>query len=158
MMNHLCLLLFLLVLGVQNITVDAMADEVMEIVNPKDYQGCLQLAHQTFTNEVADTPKKMQKGLMFRQSLPENASMLFIFPQSQQANFWMKNTLIPLDMLFFDENRVLREIKNDIPPCITEECPIYQSISDNIRFVLEVSAGTVRRLNLHPGEKFNACP
>ncbi len=157
-MNHLCLLLFLLALGVQNITVGAMADEVIETINPKDYQGCLQLAQQTFANEVADTPEKMQKGLMFRQSLSKNASMLFIFPQPQQANFWMKNTLIPLDMLFFDENRELREIKRDIPPCTTEDCPIYQSISDNIRFVLEVSAGTAKRLNLHLREKFNVCP
>lgn len=149
-----CLLLYFSVWALEAGT--AKTDRVTEI-GDSEYVGCLQLSQTRFRNELADTPKKMARGLMFRQNMAADESMLFVFPLPRQASFWMKNTLIPLDMLFFDEHRILREIKSNILPCLTAECPIYTSRDKDIAFVLEVVSGTAKRLGVKRGEKFDAC-
>ncbi len=78
--------------------------------------------------------------------------MLFVFATSVPQAFWMKNTLIPLDILYFDDARELVSMQLDVPPCTADPCPIYPS-SGAARYVLELSAGTARRIGVKPGDQ-----
>jgi uncharacterized membrane protein (UPF0127 family) len=101
--------------------------------------------------EIADTESARERGLMFRTHLAANRGMLFVYPDAQIRNFWMKNTLIPLDILFFDSARRLINISANTPPCKTVSCPTYASAAP-ARYVLEIKAGLASRLGLKPGE------
>jgi uncharacterized membrane protein (UPF0127 family) len=75
--------------------------------------------------ELARTPDELAQGLMFRESLPEHTGMLFLFLDGGVHKFWMKNTMIPLDMVWMDpEGRVLF-VSGETPPCRAEPCPTY---------------------------------
>lgn len=89
---------------------------------------------------------------MFRTTLAANHSMLFIFPYTSQQAFWMKNTLVPLDMLFFDADRKLVSMQLDVPPCRADPCPSYPSTVP-ARYVLELAAGTARRIGVQIGDE-----
>lgn len=100
-----------------------------------------------FTVEVADTGAERARGLMFRESMARSAGMLFVYEAPQRASFWMKNTLIPLDMIFADETgRVTRVHSNAVPHDTT---PIEGG--DGVRFVLEINGGLARRMGIGPG-------
>jgi uncharacterized membrane protein (UPF0127 family) len=76
------------------------------------------------TVEVADTPEQQQFGLMFRESLPDDSGMAFVFFEDTSGGFWMKNTLIPLSIAFFDvEGKILKIL--DMEPCEADPCKIY---------------------------------
>ena len=81
---------------------------------------------------------------MFRESLPENSGMLFIFPDSSPRSFWMKNTLIPLDMIWIDESKKIVGITENVQPCKADPCPSYPS-GKPVKYVLEVNAGFAER-------------
>lgn len=102
--------------------------------------------------ELAVQPEEWAQGLMFRESLGENKGMLFIFPGEQQRSFWMKNTLIPLDMIFINDELEVVEIKENIQPCKEELCPSYISQS-SAKYVLEVNAGYAATHDIERGEK-----
>jgi len=87
-----------------------------------------------------------------RRSLPANHGMLFVFPRADPQAFWMKNTLIPLDMLYFDSARTLVSMQLNVPPCRTDPCPVYPSESP-ARYVLELAGGTARRIGAQPGDE-----
>jgi len=93
-----------------------------------------------YTVEYAKTIEEQMQGLMFRESMPQNSGMLFFFNDMQTRRFWMRNTLIPLDMIFIDSNLVVVEVKHGIQPCKADPCPIYYS--QPAQFVLEVNAGS----------------
>jgi len=97
----------------------------------------------TFNLEIAQTSEEMQKGLMNRESLPANQGMLFIFTDMQPRGFWMKNTLIPLDMIFLDNNLTVVEVKKNVQPCEADPCPVYNSVP--AQYVLEVNAGLAEK-------------
>ena len=78
------------------------------------------------------------QGLMFRESLDEKAGMLFVFPNDTVHGFWMKNTLVPLDMIWIDKNLTIIDIQT-AEPCKTETCPSYIPSGD-ARYVLEINA------------------
>ncbi|HET8797251.1 MAG TPA: DUF192 domain-containing protein, partial [Thermoanaerobaculia bacterium] len=99
---------------------------------------------------VADEQQRAQ-GLMFRDHLRPFSGMLFVFPQDGVYSFWMKNTLIPLDMIWIDANRTVVHIKRDVPPCRVENCPGY-SPGIEARYVLELAAGEAKKRNLKPGD------
>ncbi|PZQ99321.1 MAG: DUF192 domain-containing protein [Cereibacter sphaeroides] len=100
-----------------------------------------------FTVEVADDGQERAQGLMFRESMPRSAGMLFIYPAPQRASFWMKNTLIPLDMIFVDgAGRVLRVHENAKPQDLT---PIDGGTG--VVAVLEINGGLSRKLGIAPG-------
>ena len=91
--------------------------------------------------ELAVTAEEISSGLMFRPSLPDNRGMLFIFDQPRRPSFWMKNTLIPLDLVFLDATGAVADVIAEVPPCVAEPCPTYPS-SSPVLAVLEVNAGS----------------
>lgn len=105
------------------------------------------------TIEVANTPKEQEQGLMFRKTLAVNSGMLFIFEQEQFLSFWMKNTLIPLDVLYLDPKAVIVDIQT-MPPCSPEEeqCPSYTARGRAI-YALEINAGEAEKLGLKIGDQ-----
>ena len=102
-----------------------------------------------FTVEIADTELARERGLMFRKELPPGRGMLFEFQREQQVGFWMKNTLIPLDMIFIDGRGRIVSIAQNAKP-MSED--VIMS-GGQVRAVLEVVGGTVRRLGIAPGDR-----
>ena len=100
-----------------------------------------------FTTEVADDPGEQARGLMFREGMPPFHSMLFVFPQPKTANFWMKNTPLPLDIIFASADGVIQTIAHDTTPYSEELIPG----GPGIQFVLEVHAGTAQMLGIRVG-------
>jgi uncharacterized protein len=92
---------------------------------------------RTVRVEVVRTPAEMARGLMFRERLDEDEGMLFVFPESAEHVFWMKNTLIPLDMIFVDEARTVVGIVASAAP----ETTTPRTVGTPSRFVLEVIGG-----------------
>jgi uncharacterized membrane protein (UPF0127 family) len=102
---------------------------------------------ESFLMEVASTPESRTKGLMFRRSLDGDKGMLFLFPKPGRLSFWMKNTLIPLDMVFVSSDwRVVGAVEN-VPP--QTETP--RMVEADSQYVLEFAAGTVKRIGLVTG-------
>jgi hypothetical protein len=103
----------------------------------------------TFTVELAVTPEDQARGLMYRRELPEGQGMLFDFHREQPTTFWMKNTYVSLDMIFIRaDGRILRIAENTVP--LSEA---LVSSGGPVRAVLEVVAGTARKLGLAPGDR-----
>jgi uncharacterized protein len=99
--------------------------------------------------EVAATRDARTRGLMWRSSLPEGTGMLFIFPAEEELNFWMKNTLIPLDMVFISKDRVIVGIVERAEPrTLSARGPGRPAT-----FVLEVPGGWAAKIGLKPGLK-----
>jgi uncharacterized membrane protein (UPF0127 family) len=102
-----------------------------------------------FSVELAVTDAERRQGLMFRERLEEDSGMLFLFEKEQVQSFWMKNTRIPLDMIFIDESGTIAGIVENAEPLTL----VSRSVGKPSRYVLEVSGGTSRRLGLAAGEK-----
>ena len=100
-----------------------------------------------FHVEVMDTEAGREKGLMFRQSMPKFSGMLFVYEEPQPVAFWMKNTLIPLDMLFFDGEGKLVRIKSQAQPL--DETPVVGG--NDIQYVLEINGGLAATLGIESG-------
>lgn len=100
--------------------------------------------------EVADDNDERTNGLMFRENLNENEGMLFVFGNEEYQTFWMKNTLIPLDMIFIDENFEIVDIKN-AAPCKEEPCALYKSAKP-AKYVLEVNGNLTAKKNIKIGD------
>ncbi len=101
--------------------------------------------------EIADTEPVRQRGLMFRQQLAPNEGMIFVFPESGYYPFWMKNTLIPLDMLWLDGGARIVSIAPSVPPCKADPCPSYPPDGD-ATYVIEVVSGFCRDHHLKIGD------
>jgi uncharacterized membrane protein (UPF0127 family)/predicted small lipoprotein YifL len=101
--------------------------------------------------EIADTPSERQRGLMFRESLPEDAGMIFVFEEDSSGGFWMKNTLIPLSIAFAGADGTIRRIL-DMEPCEAEPCLIYDP-GVFYRFALEVNRGAFERWGVAEGDR-----
>jgi uncharacterized membrane protein (UPF0127 family) len=100
-----------------------------------------------FSVEVADDPRERSQGLMNREVMPRSAGMLFVYERPQRAVFWMKNTLIPLDMIFMDSaGTVTRIHENAIPLDLTGI-----DGGENVQFVLEINGGLAGRLGIVEG-------
>ena len=105
-----------------------------------------------FQAEIADTPEKHARGLMFRRCLKDDYGMLFVFAEEDIRSFWMKNTLIPLDMLFLNNEKQIVDMHCSVPPCRGDPCPSYTSALP-ARYVLEIRGGTAKKLKLKIGDK-----
>lgn len=107
---------------------------------------------QTIQLEVATTPQQQARGLMFRTSLEPDRGMLFLFQPPRRTSFWMKNTLIPLDMIFLNQGKVVDIIAN-VPPCEDDPCPTYGPGDILVDSVLELPAGRAAELGLETGDR-----
>lgn len=101
--------------------------------------------------EIADDPFEQTKGLMYRSSLEWNNGMLFAFENEEIRSFWMKNTLIPLDMVFIDKDLKIVDIIENAQPCKTNNCPSHVS-NQPAKYVLEVNAGYVKENKISVGD------
>ncbi len=110
----------------------------------------VELGGRTFSVEIADTQEEQALGLMFRDSMPADEGMLFIFPNEARRSFWMKNTRIPLDIMYFDAELKMVSISADTPPCRVSRCPSYPSVGPAM-YVLELNAGKAAGLGVGPG-------
>lgn len=111
----------------------------------------VELAGQRYAVELALNDTARAQGLMFRPALEKHHGMLFIHERQEPLAYWMKNCQIPLDILFFDEQKHLVGQQRGLPPCANgDACPAYASQAP-ARFVLEVNAGEADRLHLHTG-------
>lgn len=102
--------------------------------------------------EVVSDDLTRAQGLMFRSSLGSDRGMLFLFPRTEVYPFWMKNTLIPLDILWIDESGAIVDIARDVPPCGADPCPSYPPKAA-ARFVLELAAGQAAARGLKNGDR-----
>lgn len=103
--------------------------------------------------EIAATDESREHGLMFRTSLAEDAGMLFVFPYLDIQGFWMKNTLIPLDMIWLNERKeIVYFVTAD--PCKKDPCGSYQPMQKAL-YVLEVQGGFVKKHNLSLGQRLS---
>jgi uncharacterized membrane protein (UPF0127 family) len=101
----------------------------------------------TFFVEIADTPAKRELGLQYRRDLPPDRGMIFLFPNEADQTFWMKNTPIPLDMIFIDSQRRIVGIAEGAIPFSLEP----RSVGHPSRFVLEINGGLATRYGIRPG-------
>ena len=101
------------------------------------------------TAEIADTDELRTRGLMFRHFLPEDKAMLFDYEKPRPVAMWMKNTNISLDMLFIREDGTIAAIAQDTVPQSLDTI----SVQEPVRGVLELAAGTVKRLGLRVNDK-----
>ncbi len=101
--------------------------------------------------EIADEWPEMEKGLMYRESLPEDEGMLFIFPSSGIYPFWMKNTLISLDAIYISQNGTIVDILQ-MEPCLSDPCHSYPPDAEAL-YVLEVNKGFSERHGIGIGDR-----
>jgi uncharacterized protein len=100
--------------------------------------------------EIADTTNERAHGLMGRTELPADAGMVFLFPQDTRGGFWMKNTLVPLSIAFYDHGGRILDIL-DMTPCKQEPCPVYNP-GVPYRGALEVNRGAFARWGVRTGD------
>ena len=118
----------------------------------------VEVGGERFTVEVADDNAERARGLMFRDTLAKRHGMLFIHDHEEPQAYWMKNTRIPLDILYFDASRGLVSQQRDVPPCSAgNACPSYPSDAPAL-YVLELNAGEAARLGLEDGEVMRLGP
>lgn len=111
----------------------------------------VELADKRYQVEIADDDAKRARGLMFRDTLADGTGMLFIHDREEPQAYWMKNTRIPLDILYFDNALKLVSQQRNVPPCSAgNACPSYPSHRP-ARYVLELNAGEAERLKLENG-------
>lgn len=105
-----------------------------------------------FNVELAQTNEEFEKGLMFRESLDKNSGMLFIFPAEEIHRFWMKDTLIQLDMIWMNANKEIIFIKHNAQPCLEDPCEIFVPDKKAL-YVLEINSGISEKIGLEIGDR-----
>lgn len=143
MFRKLSLLLACSFLAACNAAQSGLLDRKQELVlQGPDAEISLQV-------ELADSEEERRAGLMFRESLDTDSGMLFVFDDTEVRYFWMKNTLIPLDVLFFDDERKWISTAS-MQPCKEEVCISYSS-NGPARYALEVPLGWAAEHDVGPG-------
>ncbi|MDR7133564.1 uncharacterized membrane protein (UPF0127 family) [Lysobacter niastensis] len=118
----------------------------------------VELGGQRYAIEIADDDAERARGLMFRDELAVDHGMLFIHERQEPLAYWMKNTKIPLDILYFDDALKLVSQQRDVPPCsLGDRCPPYPSNAP-ARYVLELNAGEAARIGLKDGAELKFGP
>lgn len=116
-------------------------------------QPQVMLKGKRFLVELATDDASRERGLMFREHMEDERGMLFIFERELPQAFWMKNTKIPLDMLFFDHDRKLVAMHENVPPCKADPCQAYPSRAPAM-YVLELNGGMAAKIGVKPGDTF----
>jgi len=120
------------------------------LVNRKISEVCLGEMNECFSVEIADNVQEREQGLMFRESLSEDSGMLFVFEKEEIYPFWMKNTLIPLDIIWINSSGEVVFIEENAQPCKSEICESYSPETDAL-YVLELNGGKSEEINLEIG-------
>lgn len=124
------------------------SDQAMLLpVDPTPLVAETDKGEQAFKIEIADDANERSAGLMYRNYLPDGQGMLFIFDNTQQVGFWMKNTVLPLDLIFIDEEGRVRGVREGKP---LSEALITPGVP--VRFVLELKHGTAQRTGIEDGD------
>ncbi len=111
----------------------------------------LYIHDRAFVAEVADTLDKQIRGLMFRPAIADNYAMLFVYSDEQERGFWMKNTLIHLDIIFLNHDKQVVDMFLNVPPCRQEPCPTYTS-KVPAQYVVEIRGNRACELGLKIGD------
>ena len=118
----------------------------------------VEIGGERYAVEIADDDAERARGLMFRDAMADDRGMLFIHDSQEPLAYWMKNTRIPLDILYFDDARRLVSQRRGVPPCsLGDGCPNYPSGAP-ARYVLELNAGHAERLGLQDGAELRFGP
>ena len=112
-------------------------------------EGEMRLGEESIIVELALDGAAQAQGLMFRESMPSDRGMLFMFPQTSELSFWMKNTLIPLDIIYISDVGEIVHIVT-AQPCKISQCPSYPSVAP-AKYVLELNAGEAKARGLKAG-------
>ncbi len=152
----LTLLLFVIVLLVGGVWVIS-TETAKGTKTTQKSQAIVKIKNSTVNVELANTPQARELGLMFRKSLKPDAGMLFIFPTESTHSFWMKNTEIPLDILWINADKRIFYIQRNAPTCKSldaaqKNCPMYIA-EEPAKYVLEVNAGWVEKNNVSLGDE-----
>jgi uncharacterized membrane protein (UPF0127 family) len=150
--------LFALVLGIagfaagvraQSGPVEDLATFPRDKLEIFDEKGAGKKARYVFDVWLADSPRRQQQGLMFVRDLPDLRGMLFVHEEPKEISMWMKNTYIPLDMVFIDDRGHIQQIIEQATPL---SLAIIRSDKPALA-VLEIAGGEAKRLGLHPGQR-----
>jgi uncharacterized membrane protein (UPF0127 family) len=125
--------------------------ETIDFNNPKVEKFEIQVGGKKLLLELAITPQKRGKGLMFRDALQSGEGMIFVFESPQPMRFWMKNTRIPLDIGYFSPEGRLKELHHGKPFDLSG----MPSSSNSLQFVIELNAGDYKKLGIRMGDKID---
>ena len=135
---------FYLYLGVPQ----SSADQAMRLpVDPAPLVAQTAAGERSFTIEIADDQSERSTGLMFRETMDDDHGMLFVFPETKEVGFWMKNTPMPLDLIFIGQDGIIRDILPGEPFSEALIAP-----GEPIRFVLELKRGTAEKAGIKDGD------
>lgn len=100
-----------------------------------------------FNVEIAKSSEERSRGLMYRENLDQNSGMFFIFDEEREYSFWMKNTLIPLDIIWANKDMEIVYIEKNVQPCKKDPCERYTP-NKPAKYVLELNAGSADKFNI----------
>jgi uncharacterized membrane protein (UPF0127 family) len=143
-----CFLCFLVVACLISLQDPAAAVEPSTSANTASFKRII-VGKTPLRVEVAVTLEKQERGLMFRQSMPENEGMLFVYKEPQEMSFWMRNTFIPLDIAFVDADGIILNIHQAKP---LDDSIHYRS-AGAAKYVIETNQGWFSRHGIRPGDK-----
>lgn len=131
-----------------------MATAMLALAGCKAGEPYVEVAGERFIVEIAADEATRAQGLMFRDEMADDRGMFFIFPGQRPRSFWMKNTRIPLDIIYLDRDLRVVSISADTPPCRSRSgrCPNYPSAGP-AQYVLEINAGRAAELGLARGDR-----
>ena len=149
------LVLFMLVLA-GSLASDMISSEKTSLA---DNRTQIRFQDHILNVEIADTPEERRRGLMFREKLEKNNGMLFVYKDEGYRSFWMKNTLIPLDIIFLDSDLQVINIEkaNPEPNTSDENLASYRSLRP-AKYVLELNQNRSKEIGLERGSKINLMP
>ena len=128
------------------------AGTVFSPATPQSEQNQVCFGARCFFVELAKTNAEKEKGLMYRKELDRDKGMLFIYEKEGVYPFWMKNTLIPLDIIWINENKEVVFIAQNVQPCKSLLCPSVVPIA-KAKYVLEINAGLCQEIGLKVGDQ-----
>jgi uncharacterized membrane protein (UPF0127 family) len=124
---------------------------------PSFERGEVCIKEKCFQVELAETSAQREAGLMYRKELFPDAGMFFVFDKEGKHSFWMKNTLIPLDIIWIDSEGRVVYIKENAPPCKALICPSFVSPLP-AKYILEINAGLCAKIGIKAGDQIKKSP